>query len=150
MARPGWERGRAAPAVALLGALALVSAGCTSAPSATQGPAASRPATVRASAHDGGLGLHVTATTRARAVRLVVRAADGSARGALGTVVAYGDGTTARTAQPQVCLATPEPRRRTWHLSHRYAHPGTYVVRVRVRATCSPASAAVRLRVTAG
>lgn len=127
-----------------LGALVLMG-GCAA--------ASSPPAQARGSAQRQGLVVHVSARTSSPTgtVEVVVRAEDAHAPGALSYAVRFGDGTVAQNRVPQFCVAAPGPRRRaTWHLTHRYARPGSYRVSVRVSANCTtgaPVTASVRLQV---
>jgi hypothetical protein len=71
--------------------------------------------------------------------------------GALTYSVAYGDGTTASPPAPQLCVRSSSAgASRTWHLRHRYRHPGTYRVAVTGWAVCTPGRAKAAVLVKAG
>ena len=82
---------------------------------------------------------------------VVVRltATDPHARGALGYVVRFGDGTTAESSPvPQFCLAgTGRPAHQTWRLPHRYERRGRYSMSATVYINCTHDLATVRTEV---
>jgi hypothetical protein len=142
---PAWLRRLAHTGALVAVALLVLVSGCTTEPAAlhqAQGAAAR-----------GGLVVHVTArtSTPTGTALVVVRADAAHAPGALGYDVRFGDGTVAHSVVPQFCVAGPGSRRQaTWHLTHRYAHPGTYHLAVTVHANCSPTVATARLALRVG
>jgi hypothetical protein len=80
-------------------------------------------------------------------IRVSIEATDPVARGALGYVVSYGDGTTARNVSPLLCLSTPHRVRSRWLLTHRYRTAGRYTLTVSALAACSEGRATVRVEI---
>lgn len=139
-----------AAALRLLGGLAALGAmtlagGCTVAST----PSGQAQSTVQRH----GLLVHLSARTSGPAgtVRVVVRAEDAHAPGALRYVVRFGDGAVAQNRVPLFCVPPPGPRRRaTWHLTHRYARAGSYRLSVHVSANCAAAVATTSVRLHVG
>lgn len=106
---------------------------------------------VRSTVSADGLRVDVTATESATSgvVRVAAKATAGHARGALGYVVTFGDGSSAHNVLPQFCLAGRGGRRQArWLWTHHYV-PGTYHLAVRVHVNCTTATATARLTVRA-
>jgi hypothetical protein len=89
----------------------------------------------------GGLSITLTVkpwrVDRGAAVQFNLSVTDSHATGALGYMLAFGDGSSAAPALPMYCLAGPgRPAHQSWQLSHRYVKSGHYKVMASGFANC--------------
>ena len=80
---------------------------------------------------------------------MTLQAREGSAVGALGYIVTFGDGQQASNPVPQFCRQSGVPDHETWRLTHSYASPGTYTITASVRVNCGTDQASTSVSVTA-
>ena len=83
--------------------------------------------------------LRVVPSARGRMTAIEVVADDPSARGALGYLLRYGDGTSSGSgAVPQFCLeGRGRPVRQIWRHTHHYSAGGKYSLSVSVYVNCT-------------
>ncbi|MGD0810626.1 MAG: hypothetical protein ABSA91_13110 [Acidimicrobiales bacterium] len=108
-------------------------------------PATAEPAVAHRTSTTSLGGLSVTLTVRpwraerGAAVQVSLSVSDSHATGALGYLLAFGDGSSAAPALPMYCLAGPgRAAHQTWQLSHRYVRAGHYKVMASGFANCGP------------
>jgi hypothetical protein len=124
---------------------AFVAAGLLLGLGSAPGPIGRRPGIT---ATDGRLSITLSITpVRAvpgAAVEFNLSVAARAAKGALGYVVRFGDGSISTIPIPMYCLAGPgRPEHQAWRLSHRYTRAGTYDVSATGFANCGSGRATV-------
>jgi hypothetical protein len=101
------------------------------------------------SARSGGLTVRLavapTLVAHGSVVRIEIVAHEQNARGAVGYLLRYGDGTTTGSGPvPQFCLSGENrPASQSWRLTHRYPTKGRHVVSASVYVNCTRERATV-------